>query len=79
MKLYYFGQKQHGTYFAIVPAESKEETIEKLKEAREKELEDVYAEYPFYKNYKEENRPYFGLENYLCEEIKNGVYFDNHD
>ena len=79
MKLYYFGKQKHGTDFAIVPANSKEEAIKVLKEARKKELEDLYEEFPSYKEEKEENRPYFGLENQICEEIKNGVYFDNHD
>jgi hypothetical protein len=79
MKLYYFGKEECGTDFAIVPADSEDEAIEKLRETREKVLEELYISHPFYKLYKDENKPYFGLENCVPKEVKSGVYFGEHN
>ena len=43
MKLFFFGEYKDGADFAVVPAETKEEAVEKLKVAKEAELEKIYG------------------------------------
>lgn len=74
MKLFYFGWHEHGTNFAIIPAETKEEAIEKYNEAaKEKDI----------KEEKSWGRPLGKYEKYsnfpIIEEIEGCIYWDNHD
>ena len=79
MKLFFFGEYKDGADFAVVPAETKEEAVEKLKVAKEAELEKIYGIRPFYKDWDEKKRPLYGIESGPCHEIEGGVFFWNMD
>lgn len=74
MKLFYFGWREHGTNFGIVPAENKEEAIEKYKaiaRAKDKEKEEDFGR-KLGKHESYSNPP-------IIEEIIEGIYLDNHN
>ena len=74
MKLFYFGWNESGTNFAIIPAETKEEAIEKYNiAAKEKDIEEEkYWGRPLGKYEKYSNFP-------IVEEIECGIYWENHN